>query len=385
MSDAVLVVFIDAYPYWALQQGSRLPALLPIVHAVRPGFGYSINCQTELFTGLTPDEVNYWCEYSYEPGHGVVRSGALGVLDVFRPWRPPNRAWHKVVDRILGVGTKDIPFSYLKYFAKSGKELFASDFPFDSILKRDGVRVFSYKDFPRLPTPEARDWAIFDAGLDAIEDPETRGVVLALGNLDRVGHWELPGTEPYWAVRDAIEQRTIEVIEAFGKNHPDGTIIVLSDHGMSPVDTIVSLDIEGKFGAPSPERYIYFVEGTILRIWSPDAQLREQLHSYAGGFPDVEVITPEERIRLGVSNPSFGDIIAVTHDHAMFVPSFWGVLPSKGMHGYHPRYETGFGIFLCNRPVGEHDPILEARQVAGILNAAVPDGKCAAIEPVLVS
>ena len=69
----------------------------------------------------------------------------------------------------------------------------------------------------------------------------------------------------------------------------------------------------------------------------------------------------------------------------MFVPSFWCVLPSKGMHGYHPRYETGFGIFLCNRPVGEHDPILEARQVAGILKAAVPDGKCAAIEPVLVS
>jgi hypothetical protein len=371
MPEAVLVVFIDAYPFWALQ-GSRLPALLPSVHAVRPGFGYSINCQTELFIGKTPDEVGYWCEYSCEPGNGMVRGGALGALDFFRPWRLPNRALHKVVERVMRQPIKDIPFGYLRYFRKTGKELFSHDFPFPSVLTREGVRVFSYKDFLELPTPEARDRRIFDAGIKAVQDTQTKAVVLALGNLDQIGHWYRPGTDTYWACRDAIEQRTIDVMEVFARTHPRGTMIVISDHGMSPIDKTVRLDIERAFGVPRPERYLYFVEGTILRIWSADARLREELQSFVSEFRDVEVIAGEERTRLGVSNPSFGDIIAVTHDHVMWVPSFWGAQPSAGMHGYHPRYEQQLGIFLSNRAVDEGPEILEARQVATILEAAFP-------------
>jgi hypothetical protein len=370
MVEACLVVFIDAYPYWYLQQGSRLPAHFPVVRPVRPGFGYSINCQTELFCGLTPDEAGYWCEYSYAPNAGAVSGALWGALDLFRPWRLPNRALHKAMDRLAGLASKDIPFSYLRHFAKSGKTLFARDFPFPSILKSEGVEVYSYMDYPRLPNSRARDEAIYNAGLDAIRNRQARRLVLALGDLDHAGHWCRPGSDPgYEEARVWTEARTLEVVQAFEEKHPAGRIVILSDHGMSPVDIEVRLQLERAFGRPRPGRYMYFVEGTILRVWTEDRSLRSEIASHIADYKHVEIISDRERIEFGVSNPAFGDIIAVTHDGAMWVPSFWGTLPSKGMHGHHPRYEKQLGILLSNQAIGPEDNVLSARQAAEILNA----------------
>jgi len=372
MSEFCLVIFIDAYPFWALK-GSRLTERLSFVRPVRPGFGYSINCQAELFTGKSPDELGYWCEYSFDPGNGVVRSRALSILDTLRPWRIPNRACHRFADKLLGKRTKDIPFAYLPYFSKSGKEAFSREFPFKSILKNSSVRVLSYLDFLSLPNPKDRDESIFDGGIHLLKQNGANGLVLALGNFDNAGHWNTPGTEPYWAARDAIEARTLEVLELAEAKYPDCTTIVISDHGMSPVERCIDLQIERHFGIPDRRRYVYFLEGTILRIWSADTKLRDEMECYLHEFTDVEVLSEEERNRLGIATPSFGDLIAVTNDGTMWVPSFWGSLPSKGMHGYHPRHERQHGIFLSNRAVDHYPSTLEARQVAEILSQAIPE------------
>jgi hypothetical protein len=371
MSEPCLVIFIDAYPFWALD-GSRLRERLPIVRAVRPGFGYSINCQVELFTGKRPDEIGYWCEFSYQPDKAIVNNGALKTLDLFRRWRIPNRACHRIVDKALGKPTKDIPFAYLHYFSKSGKDLFSRDFPADSILKRDNVYAFSYLDFPGLPNPESRDRCIFEAASRAIQGSPMRAIVAAFGDFDHAGHWHRPGSDPYWAVRDTSESQAIGLMDLFERAHPNGTIIVISDHGMSPVEKCVNLNIERRFGKPKPQRYIYFLEGTILRVWTTDDILKNEIQHFVGEFNDVEILTTEERARLGVKNPSFGDIIAVTDDGTMWLPTFWGARPSKGMHGYHPRYERQLGIFLSNRAIDNAPGTLDAAEVAGILNNMVP-------------
>lgn len=367
MSEPCLVIFIDAYPFWALE-GSRLLERLPTARAVRPGFGYSINCQVELFAGKKPDEIGYWCDYSYPPEQPGRHHSALRALDLFRRWRIPNRACHRIFDRAFRKSTKDIPFAYLDYFSKTGKNLFSRDFPADSILKREGVRVFSYLDFPGSPSGEECDRRIAEAAAGAIKGPPVQGIVAAFGDFDHAGHWYRPGSDPYWAVRDTSERQALGLMDLFERAYPKGTIIVISDHGMSPVDKCLNLNMERRFGTPRPERYIYFLEGTILRVWAADAILRNEIQLFVGEFKDAEVVTAEERARLGVSHPSFGDIIAVTNDRVMWVPSFWGPRPSAGMHGYHPRYEQQLGIFLSNRPIDDASGPLDATEVASLLN-----------------
>ncbi len=62
----ILIIFIDALPH---DRGVGIVKKLnSTVHSRSvPGVGYSINVKSELFAGMNPDEVGYFCEWNYNP------------------------------------------------------------------------------------------------------------------------------------------------------------------------------------------------------------------------------------------------------------------------------------------------------------------------------
>jgi hypothetical protein len=67
-----LTIFIDALPF---DQLPKIPYTREFVSQARliPILGYSVNCQTQLFTGQTPDEIGFWCEWQYDPDGSPFR------------------------------------------------------------------------------------------------------------------------------------------------------------------------------------------------------------------------------------------------------------------------------------------------------------------------
>ena len=360
-----LTVFVDAYPYQVFKQ-SEVTRLLSNVASVTPGLGYSVSCQAELFSGHLPDDLGAWCEYSYEPWRmGALLKPALQLLDVARGFRIPNRIAHKVADRVLRTSTKDIPFGYLPYFRKRAVEPMGQAGAPDSAIHADGVTRISYLTHP-AGTPERTDARIYEAALEHLAADETRKLFVAFGALDHVGHWKGLGSCEYEAVRRETDTRVLSLLERFRGVAPNGRFLLLSDHGMANVHRGIEPGLERVFGPPSRSRYVYFVEGTILRVWVHKEQLRKPIASYLADMGGVEVVDELERRRLGIGERRHGDIVALTSEGSMWCPSFWGPLICKGMHGYHPRYASQ-KAFVASDGGPKFAGALMAREVASML------------------
>ena len=113
-----LTIFIDALPFEQLQ---KMPYTREFASQARliPILGYSVNCQTQLFTGKTPDEIGFWCEWQYDPDNSPFRRWrwALSFASLVEGLYPARRLIHKILDRLRLVScTKNIPLRKLADF-----------------------------------------------------------------------------------------------------------------------------------------------------------------------------------------------------------------------------------------------------------------------------
>lgn len=344
-----LTIFIDGLPFDQLE---NMPFARTLGSRARlvPSLGYSVNCQTELFTGKSPDELDFWCEWSYEPETSPFSQMRffLHLLSPLEWFYPAKRIFHRILDRAVSAvsHTKNIPIPYLPLFDETGYSVFDPRFRHPSLLDDPKLTKFLHHQF--RPGRE-RDLEAAHSVLEYIERSEAPGSILVtLVELDHCSHWEGVGSAPYMkqlAENDAAIRR---LTEAYLAKEPDGVVFVVSDHGMSNIERTVSFDLERHFGRASRTTYAYFSEATLLRIWINDVSLFEPIRDYLDTIPELDYLGDDERKQLGLTRRTFGDLIYHTPIGVQIVPSFWGPKPSIGMHGHHPRYPEQHGICLSS-------------------------------------
>jgi predicted AlkP superfamily pyrophosphatase or phosphodiesterase len=344
-----LTIFIDGLPF---DQLHKMPYTREFKSRARlvPILGYSVNCQTQLFTGKTPDELGFWCEWQYDPSGSPFR-GLRWLLRLASPlerWYPARRVIHKLLDRLGWVsGTKNIPLRLLADFSETGRSVFDRRFEQPSLLDVPGLQKFLYSSFP---VAARRDEDAFRAALEHIRREDDPGhVLVTFTRLDHCSHWEGVASAPYDAMLAKNDDYIRELSEAFLASVPDGTVLVVSDHGMSDIEHGVRVDPEPRFGPPRRGKYAYFTEGTILRVWCAEPALREQIRAYLDGIEGIEGFGEDERRRDGITRAEFGDLIYHALEGYQLIPSFWGPKPSAAMHGHHPRYPSQHGVCLTSR------------------------------------
>ncbi len=345
----VLTIFIDGVPYDQLQNMPYARELKSHARLV-PTLGYSVNCQTMLFTGKTPDEIGFWCEWSYDPENAPFRriKALLPLLSLAEAWYPAKRVVHKVLDRLRWVScTKNIPIRYLADFKENGRSVFDRGFDKPSLLDHPEMTSLLHWHFENN---EERDEVMFRAALKKIREEDDPGhITLMLAKLDHCSHWEGVASAPYNEVLLENDRHIRELTEAFLEKSPDGVVFVVSDHGMSNIEHEIDLQLEKRFGRPSASTYSYFTEGTLMRLWCHDAELEKAIRGYLAGIAGLERFGDDERLEFGITRPEYGDHIYHTHEGYQLVPSFWGPKPSVGMHGHHPRFPSQHGICLSSR------------------------------------
>ncbi len=367
---ATLIVFVDALPFDDLAMLPRLSRWLWQAR-LKPGFGYSINLHAELFAGLTPDAVGFFGEWTVDPARAPGRAyrRMLPLLDrLCRPY-VLNRGLQTVLtrgyrpDRIM----PNLPLARLGDFAIHGEKVTDARFPKPSLFSR----------YSRLVSIDARglDKGMRDAELvrraAAVIDAGSEQIYLPLPDLDGIGHGDRRSGRRWAEHLAKVDTWVDDLADRFLRRQPEGDVFVVSDHGMADVRAGVVFDIEADAGPPGPGRYLYFTDSTLLRVWVYDPLLGPAIAEHIQSSPVAHLVSHDERVAYGLTNPAFGDFIAVLDEGMCFKPSTFARNIPAAMHGYHPDVPSQHAVLLHQ---GAHPPKETATRtldVFGVLDAAL--------------
>jgi len=348
---SLLIIFIDSLPYKLLTTHvapflSSLRNLNPLI----PGVGYSINIYYELFAGLRPDDLGFFNKwninrqgFSGQPIPGAV----LKFLDSTRFSPLLSRGLHKVYEKLFGTSNlANIPFSYLKYFVKqdSNQVFHTQDVP--TIFNRYALDVILSTDIPGLSSEKGeKDEKAYLMAMEHLK--KNKKVFLMLGDLDAIAHRYGMDSPYYLEHIRKLDRMCSELIQCFRNAHgQQGSVIVLSDHGMAPVHSGVAINLEKHFGHIGLNRYVYFLDSVFLRVWTESQSLKQEIENYLQELNVGQILYKAQRKKYGIVSKEFGDIIYLLHEGKVFFPGFMGGRLPKAMHGYAPELESQKGVFI---------------------------------------
>jgi hypothetical protein len=349
-----LIIFIDALPF---HEGAVLAKRLSATTYKKmiPGVGYSINVKAELFAGLQPDQVGFFCEWNYKQDATWLKKWepVLKLIDMLIPrYSIPDRIVRRVLGKFIGKKIFAIPYGLLPLLEHAGETAYEYEFPHETILSKNKFERLLYSQHG------VDDQKLFRLAQEKIRQENTERLFVGTAELDGIMHHYGMDSPQYSRQIELINTEVAVVVEEFLKKHPNGNYFVFSDHGMARVDKAVTYEIEKLFGKAGKGSYVYSVDATFFRIWILDKTLAEPIARSMAEIEDGHILSDQERILLGiVDKAAHGDIIFLLNEGCQFSPSFYGKNISRAMHGYDPELESQKGTLLSNRYCDEREEI----------------------------
>lgn len=347
----LLYVLVDAVRHDYVTE-ERTPYLASVAakhgrSRMRPLLGYSDSIRAAIFTGAYPDETGYWMEYCLRPDETPLAPYArLAALDAL-PWDFARRGVKFVLSQTLvrrtatTHGYKHLSLRHLP---------FRSLDQFDWTLRRDmsepgQLAVPSL--FDRL-SDAGRGWAYLDAAklgaktlLRRIDElpTDTEFVFVYLHHVDMASHLFGISSRLFERTLHRTDALTNEVVERATRRLPGIETAIFSDHGMSPVDHVVSYPGLWRH-AGFPHRFCFALDATMVRLWfhDDDAQLRDEIRATVAAAAPGRFLQREELVKLHLDFGTrlYGDEIYLLEPRTAIFPNFHSLLKPKAMHAYHP-------------------------------------------------
>jgi predicted AlkP superfamily pyrophosphatase or phosphodiesterase len=363
-----LIVFIDALPFDSLG-GAPFLARMATARPLVPGFGYSVNIKAELFAGLTPDDLGVLSEWTLKDGRFARRKRWWRALAPLSRFPFVDRAAHYALSRALGARLFAIPFGFLPHFDVTIPAAYEDGFPRPSLF--NGGRTIARVLYSRHRATEARDRAVFDDALRAVRERTDASVFVAFAGLDEALHAHGVTGDGFAATLAELDGLVARLAGEFLSRTKGGRVVVLSDHGGADVTREIAIDLERAVGPAGPSTYLYFVDSTMLRVWTFNDAARARVLEFLRDLPGGRILPTDERERLAVASPGLAEILFLLDEGAIFNPSFFGRERVAGMHGYHPELPRQRGVFCVN--VAIDDPPTRAREVFPFLDCLLSE------------
>lgn len=354
-----IVVLIDALGWRIIENREFLSDLLPYRTALRTVLGFSSGAIPTMLTGVLPARNGHWNLFYYDPEGSpfrflrYIRALPGSILDS----RVSRKLLKEAGRHLLGLGRNFeccVSPSILHLFNWVEKkniyseggisgapsifdELAASAIPY---------RAYSYND--------CSDGEIIRRATRDIAAGHARFVFLYLSEMDMFLHTHcMDGGEIEKRLKwYAARLRTL--FELALRESSDSSIVICSDHGMTPVRKHYDLmkDVEA-LELRMPSDYVAVYDSTMARFWFFSEAARQEISSVLEKTTCGRILSDGELQRLGVffQDGRFGHLIFLLHPGCMLARSdFNGPqwMPA-GMHGYHPDDPHSDAIFLSNR------------------------------------
>jgi predicted AlkP superfamily pyrophosphatase or phosphodiesterase len=371
----LLVLLIDAYRHDYLGRGET-PAIDELAaggHArpLQTILGYSDSIRATAFTGLHPDELGYWMEYRFAPGHTPFRP--------FTELAPLDRVPSDLALRALKLGLsrtvvpaiarrrgytsldlRHLPFGAMRFFAYTLRG------PMTSYAALPAPTIFD-----RL-TETGRSWTYLDSskvgdeGIDAgiaASPARTSLLFVYLHHVDMASHLFGIEGKRFRSTLRATDERVARIVGAARQRLGDLDVLLFSDHGMSPATTFRSLP-ELRRHPAFAKAFVYALDATMVRLWfrhDAGPSIRDEIRELvARDLPTGRFLDDAERTWFHVAFPhrDYGDEIYLIPPGEVIFPNFHSYIRPKAMHAYDPGDPDQQGIVVV---AGDRAPALAER------------------------
>ncbi len=365
----VVIVLVDALGWEVARRHAFAPAVLPGRSRLGTVLGYSSAAIPSLVTGRPPAEHGLWSMYRRARAGDDVFA-ALGVLRRLPPlphaleWRL-RRLVRRALDRSGRVGgyydLYEIPLRELPRFTLAAPSdpyvpggVPGSETLFDR-MHAEGVRWRAWT----WRTEEARNVRELMDALGGDDDV----LFLYTAELDAMMHRLGVEAEPVGRRLRVWEDRLERIVTQAHRAGRDPRVVLLSDHGMTPVHRTV--DVAALVAARGVRRRrddAWFLDSTMVRLWGRPAfaeavgeALRE---ADAGDLLDDATL---ERWGCRFPDGAYGESVVLARPGILIVPSYMGSTPVAAMHGYDPDDVHSPGVFMTNVDASPPPSILDVR------------------------
>lgn len=355
-----LFIFIDAFGWEVMQ---RHPAFLKgLIHDSKPLetiLGYSGACDPSIISGLAPAEHGLWCSYYYDPENSPFRwTKYMQLLPdaIFRRSRIRN-LMSKLIRQQCGFTgyfqLYAVPFKHLPLFnyAEQKRIWEPGGLPhgtsiFDLLAEKDIPYYVHNSDVP--------DEIRFEQLMADIRTRRIDFSYCSLGGLDALMHAEGNDAPHVGKLLEWYDDKIRALLDAATENYNDVSWYVFTDHGMHNVtetynltEDLKALDLEWN------RDYVAFYDSTMVRIWLLTDIARESIVRMLSNHPKGRILSETELKTFGIyfEDGQYGDLVFLMNSGIQIVPSFMGVKPVKGMHGYHPTDPDSLASISSNKSI----------------------------------
>lgn len=351
-----IAMFADACGWGVVQ--TRPWFLQSLTHRVpaKSLFGFSSACVPAILTGNVPDQNDHWSSFYYSPETSPFKIlKTLSVLpgSIFDRGRV-RRYLSKGIARLYGFTgyfqIYNLPFEALPLFDYAEKyDIFRpgginrGEGLFD-LLKREGIPY------------QASNWKLsedrnFAALIEALDRGETRFALLYTASLDALMHEHTKNSPLVDARMRSYDARVAQVLDHASKNYDDVRFILISDHGMATVHTVVDLmprmeKLPLRFG----EDFAAVYDSTMLRFWFFKPKAADAIRDVLPNDQFGRWVSEQELRDYGTYWPDgkFGHAVFALEPGVLLNPSHMGRVAPAGMHGYRPEHEDSDAALLAN-------------------------------------
>jgi hypothetical protein len=352
-----LFVFIDACGWEIIKRDPFMTARAPNRKRLTSVFGYSSACVPSILSGRWPAEHRNWNYFVYDPGNSPFKS-----LRQFR-WLPSAITKRRPFRRLLSKLVKahlnfrgyfdlyNIPFEHISLFTFSEQK---------SPLKPGGMNrgpnIFDFLEERSIPY-HVSDPAESETGNLAalIADVKSERIDFAFQywpGLDGLLH-TVGNRSPEISTKLRLYEKWIdELLAAASEHYEEIRLYVFSDHGMANCDEL--LDLQSVIRA-LPLRfetdYVAVYDSTMARFWFFNDRARTLVTECLSGVTAGRIVPDTELASLGAlfEDRYFGELIFLTKEGTLIVPSDMGANPIQGMHGYHPSDKHSYATLCTNQ------------------------------------
>jgi Type I phosphodiesterase / nucleotide pyrophosphatase len=364
-------VLIDALGWKYLEGREFLSDLLPYRRPLRTVLGFSSGAIPSILTGELPSKHGHWNLFYYDP-----RNSPFRWLRYFRFLPEPilnSRVSRKLVKelgrRVLGMGPLfdcAVTPRLMPYFNWVERR---------NIYDRGGITGAPsiFDQLAQLQIPHriytyhhATDAEILDRAEGDIRAGEAKFFFVYLSEMDMFLHMNCTEPKKIAERLEWYEKGLRRLFQAAREMDPRATLVVTSDHGMTPIRK--QYDLVGQIRAlrlRMPEDYLAVYDSTMARFWCFNDRAREMITSALRKLPCGRVLSDQELRDLGVlfRDRRYGEVIFLLHAGWIISQSDFngtGWMPS-GMHGYDPADGYSDAIYLSDR-----EPAFEPRGVQDV-------------------
>lgn len=325
---------------------------------LEPMFGFQ-GVGAAIYSGASPNTTGVFTEFILQKNEFVAESQLLRAFLRFTDKVPNDRLCanaRNILFRILGKRhgiSNVIPSQLLAYFSPKLKDEFTTK----NILRHvptifDILRENDMSYELQRPAPRLENAAINDI-IDRLERRKIPDLtVIHPCSIDLIGHKFGPHSSHIKRTVKKVDQQMYRIIRSIGFSSEKILLIILSDHGMSPVTRKYDmLELLDQLSLTGGKDYLVFLDSTMARFWFFNKRARKLIYERLSTLKCGQMLHKSDMKKLGINNigQEYGELIfALNEGYTIFPDFFRKCNPPKGMHGYaFPVYDSPIMIMYA--------------------------------------